>query len=292
MSLGWWFDLALGFKFKLHPNTQNSKENGKARSGQRQWLRAKSVGTVYFLNFEGKKAIVTKDLSGQRPIVDVLIPAFNEQNSVGKVVADIPSWVRKIVVVNNGSTDQTRQAAMQAGAIVVDEPVKGYGRACLTGMAEIAGQTPAPDILVFLDADYSDYPEQISRLTDPIINKGMDMVIGSRALGKRERGSMTFPQVFGNWLSTQLLRRIYHAEYSDLGPFRAIRWQRLMELNMEDQNYGWTIEMQIKAAKKGYFTCEVPVDYRNRIGVSKVSGTLRGVVGAGYKILWTLWKYR
>jgi len=224
--------------------------------------------------------------------IDVLIPAFNEENAVGKVIRDIPSWVRHVVVVNNNSNDQTKEVAQEAGAIVLDEPQKGYGKACLTGIEYLKGLTLPPDILVFLDADYSDYPEQMEDLIQPIIAGDYDMVIGSRALGNREGGSMTLPQVFGNWLATNLMRRIYKTAYTDLGPFRAIRWNKLMELGMADENYGWTIEMQIKAAKAGMKTIEVPVDYRKRIGVSKVSGTVKGVFGAGWKILWTIWRYR
>jgi glycosyltransferase involved in cell wall biosynthesis len=222
---------------------------------------------------------------------DVLIPAFNEENSVGKVIKDIPVFVRNIIVVNNNSHDDTKMVAEAAGAIVLDEPQKGYGKACLTGMEYIKSLKQQPDILVFLDADYSDYPEQMSKVIRPIIQDGIDMVIGSRALGNREKGSMTFPQVFGNWLSTTLMRWIYKVDYTDLGPFRAIKWDKLKALGMVDENFGWTIEMQIKAAKSGLKTTEVPVDYRKRIGVSKVSGTVKGVFGAGWKILWTIGRY-
>jgi glycosyltransferase involved in cell wall biosynthesis len=225
------------------------------------------------------------------PIVDVLIPAFNEENSVGKVIEAIPSLVRNIIVVNNNSNDATKTVAKEAGAIVLDEPVKGYGRACLSGIAYLDQLHTAPDILVFLDADYSDYPDQLLDIIQPILTEDMDMVIGSRALGNKERGSMTFPQIFGNWLATTLMRWIFRTSYTDLGPFRAIRWQALKAIGMEDKNYGWTIEMQIKAAKLGMKTAEVPVNYRKRIGVSKVSGTVKGVFGAGYKILYTIWKY-
>lgn len=225
------------------------------------------------------------------PIIDVLIPAFNEENSVGKVIEGIPSLVRNIIVVNNNSNDATRNVAKAAGAIVLDEPIKGYGRACLTGMAYLDQLSTPPDILVFLDADFSDYPEQLPDIIQPILTSNMDMVIGSRALGAKEKGSMTLPQVFGNWLATTLMRWIFRTSYTDLGPFRAIRWQALKTIGMEDKNYGWTIEMQIKAAKLGMKTVEVPVNYRKRIGVSKVSGTVKGVFGAGYKILYTIWKY-
>jgi glycosyltransferase involved in cell wall biosynthesis len=225
-------------------------------------------------------------------IVDVLIPAFNEERSIAKVIRDIPTFVRHVVVVNNNSTDNTQMVASEAGAIVLDEPKLGYGKACLTGMAYLASLSSPPDILVFLDGDYSDYPEQMIDVIEPIIAKNYDMVIGSRAKGKRQSGSMTLPQVFGNWLATRLMKWIYKTEYSDLGPFRAIKWEKLMALGMVDQNYGWTIEMQIKAAKSGMKSIEVPVDYKRRIGISKVSGTIKGVFGAGYKILWTIWKYR
>lgn len=224
-------------------------------------------------------------------IIDVLIPAYNEEGSIGKVVKDIPSVVRNVVVVNNNSTDNTAKVAQKAGAIVLDEPQMGYGKACLTGMAYLSSLSTPPQILVFLDGDYSDYPGQLLDVIAPILKDDFDMVIGSRALGNRERGSMTLPQVFGNWLSTTLMGWIYNVNYSDLGPFRAIKWDKLVGLGMVDQNYGWTIEMQIKAAKSGLKTTEVPVDYRKRIGVSKVSGTVKGVFGAGYKILWTIWKY-
>ncbi|MCS4436596.1 glycosyltransferase family 2 protein [Aquiflexum gelatinilyticum] len=226
------------------------------------------------------------------PIIDVLIPAYNEEGSIGKVIRDIPKSVRHVIVVNNNSKDNTRQVAEKAGAIVLDERVMGYGKACLTGMSYLANLDVEPDILVFLDGDYSDYPEQLLAVIDPILKQDYDMVIGSRARGNRESGSMTLPQVFGNWLATSLMRVIYKTEYSDLGPFRAIKWEKLKSIGMVDQNYGWTIEMQIKAAKAGMKTTEVPVDYRKRIGVSKVSGTIKGVIGAGYKILWTIWRYR
>ncbi|MDN3690545.1 glycosyltransferase family 2 protein [Cyclobacterium jeungdonense] len=230
--------------------------------------------------------------NGTPVLIDVIIPAFNEENAVGKVIQDIPSIIRHVVVVNNNSNDNTRKVAARAGAVVLDEPVKGYGKACLKGMAFLSQQEISPDVVVFLDADYSDYPEEMKTLIAPIIMDGFDLVIGSRSLGKRERGSMTLPQVFGNWLATRLMRQLFSANFSDLGPFRAIRWDKLQTLQMEDENYGWTIEMQVKAVKGGLAYTEVPVNYRRRIGKSKVSGTLKGVIGAGYKILWTLWKYR
>ena len=225
------------------------------------------------------------------PIIDVIIPAYNEEKSIPKVIAEIPDFVRHIVVANNNSTDQTHQAAEAAGAKVVFEPQKGYGKACLTAMDWIKNQEIQPDIVVFLDGDYSDYPEEMRDLVQPILDGKSDMVIGSRALGMREKGSMTLPQVFGNWLATTMMKYMQGAKFSDLGPFRAIVWRKLLDLNMVDQNFGWTIEMQIKAHKAGLRYTEVPVNYRKRIGVSKVSGTVKGVIGAGYKIIFTIFKY-
>ncbi|MFC5192872.1 glycosyltransferase family 2 protein [Algoriphagus aquatilis] len=225
------------------------------------------------------------------PIIDVIIPAYNEEKSIPKVIAEIPKFVRYIVVANNNSTDQTQLVAETAGAKVVFEPQKGYGKACLTAMDWIKNQEIQPDIVVFLDGDYSDYPEEMKDLVQPILDGKADMVIGSRALGQRESGSMTLPQVFGNWLATTMMKYMQGAKFSDLGPFRAIVWKKLLYLNMIDQNFGWTIEMQIKAHKAGLRYTEVPVNYRKRIGVSKVSGTVKGVIGAGYKIIFTIFKY-
>ena len=224
--------------------------------------------------------------------VIVIIPAFNEQNAVGKVVKDIPkALVDLIIVVNNASTDATRENAEKEGALVIDQPIKGYGNACLKGMEHIARHNLNPDIVVFLDADYSDYPEEMPLLLQPILAENFDMVIGSRALGKRESGSMTIPQVFGNWLATSLLKIIYGYKFTDLGPFRAIKYPSLLELKMQDKTYGWTVEMQVKAAKQKMKTTEVAVNYKARIGTSKVSGTVKGTVLAGYKILYTIFKY-
>ncbi|EAZ80136.1 glycosyltransferase family 2 protein [Algoriphagus machipongonensis] len=232
-----------------------------------------------------------KLLDRNSAIVDVIIPAYNEEKSIPKVIAEIPEFVRNVVVANNNSTDNTKKAAEDAGAMVVFEPQKGYGRACLTAMDWVKSQDIQPDIVVFLDGDYSDYPEEMTDLVQPILEGKADMVIGSRAKGQKESGSMTFPQVFGNWLATTMMKYIQKADYSDLGPFRAIIWSKLLDLNMVDQNFGWTIEMQIKAHKKGLRYTEVPVNYRKRIGVSKVSGTVKGVFGAGYKIIFTIFKY-
>lgn len=227
-----------------------------------------------------------------KPHIAVIIPAFNEENSVGKVVKDIPKdWVKEIIVANNNSNDLTPINARKAGAIVVDEPIQGYGNACLKGMAYLVENNITPDIVVFLDADYSDYPEQLIELVQPIINDQADMVIGSRALGQKERSSMTPQQVFGNWLATFLIKLIYKVEFTDLGPFRAIRYDSLLKIDMKDRTYGWTVEMQVKAAKLKMKSVELPVDYRVRIGKSKVSGTLKGTIMAGYKIITTIFKY-
>jgi glycosyltransferase involved in cell wall biosynthesis len=230
-------------------------------------------------------------MSSARPIIDVIIPAFNEEKSIGHVIADIPKeWVRQILVCNNGSTDATAEVAEAAGARVIDAPQKGYGNACLAGMAEIA-QMSHPDIIVFLDGDYSDHPEELPLVVAPIIDQEVDLVIGSRAKGNLEKGSMQPQQIFGNWLATHLIKTFYKVEFSDLGPFRAVTYPALMKMKMEDKNFGWTVEMQVKAAKLGLKCAEVPVTYRRRIGVSKVSGTLSGTVRAGQKIIWTIFKH-
>ncbi len=225
--------------------------------------------------------------------IKVIIPALNEEKAVGQVIAHIPSMVEEIIVVDNGSTDRTAEVARAAGATVVSQPNRGYGYACLKGIAYVKSlpieQQPA--IIVFLDADYSDYPEELPLLVAPIVEEDMDLVIGSRATGDREQGAMTPPQLFGNWLSSRLLHIIYGVNFTDLGPFRAIKWAKLVELEMEDTNFGWTVEMQAKAAKKQMKCTEVPVTYRRRVaGKSKVSGTIKGTILAGHKILWTIFK--
>ena len=236
---------------------------------------------------------MTKKSEIIKPKILVIIPAVNEEKSISHVIAEIPKdLVTEIIVCNNGSTDKTAEAAKAAGATVLNEPRKGYGWACLKGM-EYASQLPVkPDIIVFIDGDYSDYPAEMPLVVQSILDDHADFVIGSRALGKREKGSMTFPQVFGNWLATRLMRVFHGARYSDLGPFRAIRYEALMALGMQDKTYGWTIEMQIKAAKKKLRFTEVAVNYKKRIGVSKVSGTVKGTILAGYKIIVAIFKYR
>ncbi len=224
--------------------------------------------------------------------VSIIIPAFNEENGIGEVIREIPrELVTEIVVVNNASTDDTEKIARTEGATVLREPTPGYGRACLKGIAYLKQADLHPDIVVFLDADHSDYPEEMRELIWPIEEGTADLVIGSRALGKKENGSMTPQQVFGNWLATRLLRILYGVRFTDLGPFRAIRFDKLLELDMQDKTYGWTVEMQLKAAKMGFRCREVPVRYRRRIGFSKISGTVKGTVMAGYKIITTIFKY-
>jgi glycosyltransferase involved in cell wall biosynthesis len=227
------------------------------------------------------------------PAVFVIIPAFNEQNAVCSVVAEIPSeLVTETIVVNNGSTDDTVNQARACGATMLDEPRKGYGYACLKGIDYLKSKNPEGcDVVVFIDADYSDYPEEMTKLVQPILADEADLVIGSRALGQKEKGSMTPQQVFGNWLATSLLDIFYKVKFTDLGPFRAIRYDKLIEIGMEDKTYGWTVEMQLKAARAGLRSAEIAVNYRKRIGKSKVSGTVKGTLMAGYKILWTIFKY-
>ncbi len=226
-------------------------------------------------------------------ITDVIIPVLNEQNAVGLVIDEIPKeLVRNIIIVDNGSTDDTPNVANQKGAIVLLESKKGYGNACLCGMQYLAEKVDKkPDVVVFLDGDHSDYPEHLYELVAPIEQNQAELVIGSRALGQIESGSMTFPQRFGNWLATTLIRWIYGVKFTDLGPFRAIKYTSLLKLDMQDKTYGWTVEMQVKAAKQKMKTCEVRVNYRRRIGVSKISGTVKGTILAGQKILGTIFKY-
>ena len=213
--------------------------------------------------------------------IAAVIPALNEEDAIAKVIADIPGWVDEIVVVDNGSSDATAKNARAAGATVIHEAERGYGAACLTGI----DYSRNADILVFLDGDYSDHPQELDRLVAPILAGECDFVIGSRATGPAERGALTLQQRFGNWLACKLMNFFWRTCYTDLGPFRAIDARALRKLEMQDRNYGWTIEMQIKAALAGLKIDEVPVSYRARIGTSKISGTLKGTIMAGAKIL-------
>ena len=224
------------------------------------------------------------------PRIITIIPALNEEASIGRVIADLPDLITMVIVGNNGSTDGTAEVARAHSAVVVDQPERGYGAACLAALDE-AGKH-RPDIILFIDGDYSDDPTEAVDVLQPILDGTADMVIGSRATGQSERGSLTPPQRFGNWLSTRLIRLFWGVRFTDLGPFRAITWEALERLNMQDRNFGWTVEMQIKAAKHGLRCTEIPVRYRNRIGTSKVSGTLKGSLMAGVIILKTIARER
>ncbi|WP_111682245.1 glycosyltransferase family 2 protein [Winogradskyella tangerina] len=228
--------------------------------------------------------------------IKVIIPAYNEEDSISLVINDIPDSVDEVIVVSNNSTDKTELNAQKAGATVLRETRKGYGYACLKGMDHIANTSKInpenrPDIIVFLDGDYSDYPEELNKIVQPIIEEDIDFVIGARVKELRENGSMTGPQIFGNWLATSLMKLFFRSTFTDLGPFRAIKYEKLLNLKMEDKTYGWTVEMQLKALKQKLSYREIPVNYRNRIGVSKVSGTIKGAIFAGVKILWWIFKY-
>ena len=223
--------------------------------------------------------------------IRVIIPAHNEEQSIAKVISEIPNLVTEIIVINNNSTDHTAENAKTAGATVINENKKGYGNACLKGIKHISALKQKTDIIVFLDGDYSDYPEELTKIIAPIQERNVDFVLGARIKSLREKGAMMPQQIFGNWLATSLMQLIFNAKFSDLGPFRAIKFEKLLELNMEDKTYGWTIEMQLKAIKNNLSYEEVPVKYKNRIGTSKVSGTIKGSIFAGIKILGWIFKY-
>jgi len=223
----------------------------------------------------------------------VIIPMLNEQRSIGLVLDDLPA-VAEVIVVDNGSTDEGVAIARSKNATVIHELQRGYGKACLTGIEYVSQHVTEPEnaIVAFVDGDYSDHPDELPNLLSKITNEDFDFVVGSRSTGKREKGAMHFQAIFGNWLACTLMRLFWGVKFSDLGPFRAIRYQSLIDLEMQDENFGWTIEMQIKAFCNGLKITEVPVSYRQRIGVSKISGTVSGTIRAGYKILWTIFKYR
>jgi glycosyltransferase involved in cell wall biosynthesis len=235
----------------------------------------------------------SRPVAGDSPSVSVLIPALNEEASLPLVLRDLPrSQVSDVLVVDNGSQDRTAEVARAAGARVVWEPRRGYGAACLCGLADLALRPEGPpEVVVFLDADYSDHLEELPYLVQPILDDRFDLVLGSRLAGRRESGAMPPQSVWGNRLACFLMGLLFGVKYTDLGPFRAIRWTALERLDMVDRNYGWTVEMQIKAARLGLRVLEVPVSYRRRIGVSKISGTIRGTILAGYKILYLIAKY-
>lgn len=237
-----------------------------------------------------ESAQLPRDLSS----VFVVIPALNEEASLPLVLADLPE-VGRIIVVDNGSTDATAKVAAEGGAQVITESDRGYGAACLAGLEairqSIMAGTPAPRIVVFLDADYSDHPDQLPLLVEPIFDGSTDFVLGSRLLGEREPGAMPPQSVYGNHLACFLMRLRFGVRYTDLGPFRAIDYKSLCDLKMVDRDFGWTVEMQIKAARANLRFLEIPVSYRCRIGTSKISGTISGTIKAGSKILYLIAKY-
>jgi glycosyltransferase involved in cell wall biosynthesis len=223
--------------------------------------------------------------------IDVVIPALNEEGSIGLVLAGLPRPpVRRVVVADNGSRDKTAEVARAGGAEVIPAPRPGYGSACLAGLAHLAATGP-PEVVVFIDADYSDHPEELPSLVAPILAGEADLVIGSRILGKRERGALLPQARAGNLVACLLVRWLYGHRYTDLGPFRAVRWEALERLRMADPDFGWTAEMQVKALRHGLAVAEVPVSYRRRVGVSKITGTVVGTLRAGHKILWTVFKH-
>ena len=224
----------------------------------------------------------------QVPVVVAIIPARNEEGAIGKVVAALPrDLVRRVIVVDNGSTDRTADVARAAGATVVPLTQPGYGRACATGVAAAGGA----EIILFLDGDYSDFPEEAHLLLAPILANEADLVIGSRLRGRREPGALPPHQLFGNWLVSGLMRLLYGVQVTDLGPFRAIRAELLASLGMEQMTYGWPSEMMVKSARRGARIGEVPVSYRKRIGRSKISGTVRGTILATYYIFGVTLRY-
>ncbi len=227
-------------------------------------------------------------ISRRKHRISVVIPALDEADSIGKVLGDIPDGLAdEIVVVDNGSRDDTARVAERMGPKVVYEEKRGYGYACLAGIAALE----SPDVVVFIDADYSDYPDEMTKVVEPILSGRAEMVIGSRVLGKREKGALLPQARFGNALSSLLIGIFFGTRYTDLGPFRAISYRDLMAMNMEDKSFGWTVEMQIKAAKMGLRVEEIPVSYRKRVGTSKITGTFKGTILAGAKILYTIFKH-
>ncbi len=232
-------------------------------------------------------------MAGNRwPTVDVVIPALDESRSLPRVIADLPRrLIRHVVVVDNGSRDETAAVARAAGARVLTEPRRGYGSACLAGIDWLRRLEVPPDVVVFVDADYSDHPDELPGLVEPIAANAADLVIGSRTLGRREPGALLPQARLGNLLASLLMRLLYGLPVTDLGPFRAIRWDSLLALGMTDRDFGWTAEMQVKAARSRLRYAEVPVSYRRRVGVSKITGTVTGTLRAGYKILYTIFRH-
>jgi len=230
-------------------------------------------------------------MTGNDTRIDVVIPAFNEEMSLPLVLQAIPHPpANRVIVVDNNSTDRTAEIAARQGAIVVAEHRLGYGSACLKGLDYLRQHQP-PDVVAFLDGDFSDDPEELPGVVAPILTAKADLVIGSRALGNREPGALLPQARAGNIIACLLIRLLYGHRYTDLGPFRAIRWDALERLQMSDPDFGWTAEMQVKALRHRLRVLDVPVSYRKRVGVSKITGTFRGTIMAGYKILWTVLRY-
>lgn len=222
------------------------------------------------------------------PKISVILPAYNEEASIGLVLKDLPrDTLHEIIVADNNSTDGTARVAAEHGAKVVEEKRQGYGSACLKGISALDD----PDIVVFLDADYSDYPEEITQLVEPIIAGNMDFVLGSRMILPESRKALLPQARYGNRLAVFLIRVFFGHRFTDLGPFRAIRYESLKAIGMQDKDFGWTVEMQIKAVKHGLRIQEIPVRYRERVGVSKITGTVSGTFKAGTKIIYTILKY-
>lgn len=226
-------------------------------------------------------------------IVDIIIPAYNEQDAIISVLKDIPrKLVREIIVADNNSTDRTADFARENGATVVSAKIQGYGAACLSGLKYIHEKNNPPDVVVFLDADYSDHPDELTEILAPFKNPAIDFVIGNRVKEKREMGSMMPQQLIGNKIAVGMILFLFQFKYQDLGPFRAIRYDALQKLQMKDRTYGWTVEMQVKALNHKLGIQQIPVSYRRRKGVSKISGTIKGTFLAGVKIINTIVKYR
>lgn len=220
--------------------------------------------------------------------ISIIIPAYNEESSIGLVLDALPQEkLHEIIVVDNGSTDATARVAQEHGARVVKEPRKGYGSACLKGIDEL----DAPDIVVFIDGDFSDFPEEIVLLIRPIETGEKDFVLGSRMILPKSQSALLPQARYGNRLAVFLIKLFFKHEFTDLGPFRAIRYSSLMSIGMKDMDFGWTVEMQIKAVRNGLRIREVPVNYRKRIGISKITGTVLGTFRAGVKIIYTIFKY-
>jgi len=220
--------------------------------------------------------------------ISVIIPAFNEEDSIGLVLDALPqNLIHEVIVVDNNSTDNTARSASEKGARVVAEQRRGYGSACLKGISVLDN----PDIVVFLDGDFSDYPEELVKLVAPIESGEMDFVLGSRMILPESRSALLPQSRYGNQFAVFLMRLFFRHQYTDLGPFRAIRYESLQAIAMQDTNFGWTVEMQIKAVKKGLRILEIPVKYRERVGVSKITGTFSGTIKAGTKIIYTIFKY-